>query len=225
MITRHTVHCTLLDDVSRNFCLARRNFVMLHIPREYHGTCILYHYSLYHPLPGRPVPGTTTSTYQAIRPHFVHTLTFPSLQLSTQKTDLAVLSNSIAELDDKLGSWWNFLPMPQNMRFGKVTNSKWRYHQCLQANLFPGYGNFFSFVPPFLTTGNNFGCTCFCISLCRLIKTEKLHQPTNQPTKPTTHQPQTHQPHQPTNPPKNPGDWCKVDPHLDVRRTSFRSAG
>ena len=83
-------------------------------------------------------------------------------------------SNSIAELDDKLGSWWNFLPMPQNMRFGKVTNSKWRYHQCLQANLFPGYGNFFSFVPPFLTTGNNFGCTCFCISLCRLIKTEKL---------------------------------------------------
>ena len=80
----------------------------------------------------------------------------------------------IAELDDKLGSWWNFLPMPPGGRFGKATANKWRYHQCLQANIFPGYGNFFSFVPPFLTTGNNFGCTCFCVSLFRLIKSGKL---------------------------------------------------
>ena len=80
----------------------------------------------------------------------------------------------IAELDDKLGSWWNFLPMPPNMRFGKATASRWRYKQCIQANLFPGFGNFYSFVPPFLTTGNNFGCTAFCVSLCRLIKLGKV---------------------------------------------------
>ena len=80
----------------------------------------------------------------------------------------------VAELDDKLGSWWNFLPMPPNGRFGKATASKWRYRQCVQANLFPGLGNFYSFVPPFLQTGNNFGCTCFCISLFRLIKSGKL---------------------------------------------------
>ena len=91
----------------------------------------------------------------------------------------------LAELDDKLGSWWNFLPMPPNGRFGKATASKYRYHQCVQANLFPGFGNFFSFVPPFLTTGNNFGCTAFCISLCRLIKAGKLPQSVTHGTRQT----------------------------------------
>ena len=30
----------------------------------------------------------------------------------------------VAELDDKLGSEWNFLPLPPNMRFGKETSSR-----------------------------------------------------------------------------------------------------
>ena len=30
----------------------------------------------------------------------------------------------VAELDDKLGSEWNFLPQPPNMRFGKETSSR-----------------------------------------------------------------------------------------------------
>jgi len=77
--------------------------------------------------------------------------------------------NQVAELDDKLGSWWNFLPMPENMRFGKETSSRWRYKQTVMANMYPGFGNFYSFVPPFLRTGNNFGCTAFVVSLYRLI--------------------------------------------------------
>lgn len=83
-------------------------------------------------------------------------------------------NTQLAQLDDKLGSWWNFLPMPPNGRFSKATSGKWTYHQCVMANLFPGTGNFYSFVPPFLVTGNNFGCTAFCVSLCRLIRSGKV---------------------------------------------------
>ena len=81
---------------------------------------------------------------------------------------------SLAELDDKLGSHWNFLPMPPGQRFSKTSASKFQYRQCVMANLFPGYGCFYSLVPPFLVTGNNFGCTAFCVSLCRLIRSGKL---------------------------------------------------
>ena len=81
---------------------------------------------------------------------------------------------ALAELDDKLGSHWNFLPMPPGQRFSKTSASKFQYRQCVMANLFPGYGCFYSLVPPFLVTGNNFGCTAFCISLCQLIRSGKL---------------------------------------------------
>ena len=83
-------------------------------------------------------------------------------------------NTQLSELDDKLGSHWNFLPMPPNGRFAKVTSGRYRYRQCVMANLYPGVGNFYSFVPPFLKTGNNFGCTAFCVSLCRLIQSGKL---------------------------------------------------
>jgi len=83
-------------------------------------------------------------------------------------------ASQLAELDDKLGSHWNFLPMPPNQRFGKSSSSRYRYRQCVMANLFPGFGNYFSLVPPFLVTGNNFGCTAFCVALCRLIRSNKL---------------------------------------------------
>ena len=42
------------------------------------------------------------------------------------------------------------------------------------ANLYPGFGNFYSLVPPFLRTGNNFGCTAFVASLYRLISSGRL---------------------------------------------------
>jgi len=93
--------------------------------------------------------------------------------------------------------------MPENMRFGKDTSSRyvctpcthvygednarfflcvrrhavcgrWRYKQTIMANMYPGFGNFYSFVPPFLRTGNNFGCTAFVVSLYRLISSGRL---------------------------------------------------
>eukprot|EP00965_Chrysotila_dentata_P250908 6209716-Pleurochrysis_carterae.AAC.1 len=45
--------------------------------------------------------------------------------------------------DGKLGSHWQFLPMPPNERTEKKTAGKWRYRQCLQGNSFPGVDNFF----------------------------------------------------------------------------------
>ena len=33
-------------------------------------------------------------------------------------------ATQLAELDDKLGSWWNFLPMPPGGRFSKATSSR-----------------------------------------------------------------------------------------------------
>eukprot|EP00965_Chrysotila_dentata_P101212 3342172-Pleurochrysis_carterae.AAC.1 len=53
-------------------------------------------------------------------------------------------------LDDKLGSHWQFLPIPPDGRDGKKTAGKWKYRQCLQGNSFPGVGNFLSVVPPML---------------------------------------------------------------------------
>eukprot|EP00965_Chrysotila_dentata_P132407 4378463-Pleurochrysis_carterae.AAC.1 len=83
-------------------------------------------------------------------------------------------TTTVFELDDKLGSHWQFLPMPQNERLGKKTAGNWRYRQCLQGNSFPGVGNFLSVVPPMLRTGANFGCSAFCYSLYRLIEVGKI---------------------------------------------------
>eukprot|EP00965_Chrysotila_dentata_P224620 6194287-Pleurochrysis_carterae.AAC.1 len=77
-------------------------------------------------------------------------------------------------LDDKLGSHWQFLPIPPDGRDGKKTAGKWKYRQCLQGNSFPGVGNFLSVVPPMLRTGSNFGCSAFVFSLFRLIELGKL---------------------------------------------------
>eukprot|EP00965_Chrysotila_dentata_P103271 3408547-Pleurochrysis_carterae.AAC.1 len=41
-------------------------------------------------------------------------------------------------LDDKLGSHWQFLPIPPGARSSKATAGTWNYRQCLQGNLFPG---------------------------------------------------------------------------------------
>ena len=60
--------------------------------------------------------------------------------------------------DDKLGSHWNFLPMPEDgVRESKHSSSRWRYRQCLQGNTYYGVRHFLSLVPPMLPTGNNFG--------------------------------------------------------------------
>lgn len=78
-------------------------------------------------------------------------------------------------MDDKLGSHWQFLPMPQNMRQGKDVAGNYHYRQCIQGNFFPGKGNFYLVVPPSLKTGNTFGCTSFVLCLYRLIIGGKLN--------------------------------------------------
>jgi hypothetical protein len=55
-----------------------------------------------------------------------------------------------------------------------LVRHRWRYKQTVMANLYPGFGNFYSLVPPFLRTGNNFGCTAFVASLYRLISSGRL---------------------------------------------------
>ena len=76
--------------------------------------------------------------------------------------------------DDKLGSHWVFLPMPEGGRESKAMSSLWKYRQCIQGNSYHGVGNFLSFVPPMLRTGANFGCTSFCMTLYTLIKQGKI---------------------------------------------------
>lgn len=77
-------------------------------------------------------------------------------------------------LSDKLGSRWNDLPMPADGRDSKKSSGRWKYRQGVQGNSYPGVGNFFSWVPPNLHTGNNFGVTSLCVSLHRLISQGKL---------------------------------------------------
>ena len=55
-----------------------------------------------------------------------------------------------------------------------LVRHRWRYKQTVMANLYPNFGNFYSLVPPFLRTGNNFGCTAFVASLYRLISSGRL---------------------------------------------------
>eukprot|EP00965_Chrysotila_dentata_P182148 6014815-Pleurochrysis_carterae.AAC.1 len=77
--------------------------------------------------------------------------------------------------DDKLGSHWQFLPMPTNKRDSKKSASRWTYWQRLQGNTYEGIGNFLSGVPPMLHTGGSFGCSAFCVLLMyRLIQQFKL---------------------------------------------------
>lgn len=92
-----------------------------------------------------------------------------SLRSETLRTQDAVF-----QVDDKLGSFWQFLPMPPNMRQGKDVSSNYQYRQCLQGNFFPGRGNFYMVVQPMLSTGNNFGCTSFILGLYKLIEGGKF---------------------------------------------------
>ena len=72
-------------------------------------------------------------------------------------------------VDDKSGSDWHYMPMPGNQRENKGTTADFRYRVCLQGNFYPGRGNFYSFVPPMLHTGANFGCSAFVTTLYKLI--------------------------------------------------------
>eukprot|EP00965_Chrysotila_dentata_P253112 6211068-Pleurochrysis_carterae.AAC.3 len=65
--------------------------------------------------------------------------------------------------DDKLGSQWQFLPMPPNERKSKKGAGKWMYRQCLQGNSYEGIGNFLSIVPPMLHTGGSFWLHCILL--------------------------------------------------------------
>ena len=80
----------------------------------------------------------------------------------------------VACMDDKLGSHWNYIPMPDYGRETKGTSGRWKYRQALQGNSYAGIGNFLSLVPPMLPTGSNFGCTAFASTLYRLINKGKI---------------------------------------------------
>ena len=75
---------------------------------------------------------------------------------------------------DKLGSHWQYLPVPQGGRFTKASSSNWQYRQSIMGNLYPGLCNYASIVPPGLKTGGNFGCTSFVTTLYHLSKSKKL---------------------------------------------------
>ena len=95
-------------------------------------------------------------------------------QIADWSKEALRVPNLAFTLDDKLGSHWQFLPMPKNQRSRKDTNSRWSYRECLQGNSWPGCGNFLSIVPPMLLTGANFGCTAFVCTLYHLVKSMKL---------------------------------------------------
>lgn len=50
-------------------------------------------------------------------------------------------TDTVFEVDDKLGSWWQFLSMSQHERVEKGTTDNWCYKACLQGNFWPGVGN------------------------------------------------------------------------------------
>ena len=77
-------------------------------------------------------------------------------------------------LDDASGGYWQFLPMPPNMRSSKATASKWKYRQHLQGNSWAGIGNYLSFLPPMLQKGGNFGLTSYATTLYFNIKSGAL---------------------------------------------------
>jgi hypothetical protein len=56
--------------------------------------------------------------------HWHYSITTPYSLTSAPHTLSHSALRQVAELDDKLGSEWNFLPQPPNMRFGKETSSR-----------------------------------------------------------------------------------------------------
>ena len=56
--------------------------------------------------------------------HWHYSITTPYSLSSAPHTLSHSALRQVAELDDKLGSEWNFLPQPPNMRFGKETSSR-----------------------------------------------------------------------------------------------------
>ena len=94
--------------------------------------------------------------------------------IATARNETLRCSTSVFSVDDKSGSAWHFLPMPDNQRESKDTTSNYKYKMCLQGNFYPSRGNFYCFVPPFLHTGGNFGCTSFVTTLYELIHAGKL---------------------------------------------------
>jgi hypothetical protein len=66
------------------------------------------------------------------------------------------------------------LNVPTFPRVSSATTSKYTYKVKLQANLFPGFLFAFQLVPPHLTTGVNFGATCFLQAICNCIDMGKV---------------------------------------------------
>ena len=90
------------------------------------------------------------------------------------RTEMLRRRDSIFGVDDKSGSAWHHLPMPSNQREHKGTTSDYKYRMSLQGNFYPGRGNFYSFVPPMVHCGSNFGGSCMLTTLFQLALAGKL---------------------------------------------------
>lgn len=78
----------------------------------------------------------------------------------------------IFQYDDKCGS--EYVHLPAYVRESAAVATRWKYRFGLQGNLTPGALLRFSFVPPCLHTGANFGCTALFCSWLRLVAMGKL---------------------------------------------------
>lgn len=80
----------------------------------------------------------------------------------------------VFEYDDKCGSEYVHLPAYVRECNSNDVQGRWKYRFGLQGNLTPGVLLRFSFVPPCLKVGANFGCTALLGHWLRLAELGKL---------------------------------------------------
>lgn len=86
--------------------------------------------------------------------------------------DCAARADHTFQYDDKCGS--DYVHLPAYAREPGEHTNRYRYKFGLQGNLVPGKLMRFSFVPPCLKVGANFGCTALFATCLRLKEMGKL---------------------------------------------------
>ena len=84
-------------------------------------------------------------------------------------------TDQLYECDDKCGSWWQCLPVPDCGRFSKATVQK-VYHFAIQSNSICGEDGVcrFSVVPKNVSCGSNFGLTNLLMTLYRAQEKKRI---------------------------------------------------
>lgn len=86
--------------------------------------------------------------------------------------DACARSGYVFQYDDKCGS--DYVHLPAYAREPGEHTNRYRYKFGLQGNLVPGTLMRFSYVPPCLRLGANFGCSCLFSTILRLKELGKL---------------------------------------------------